>query len=162
MNDSKKAVFLRWEKWRIGYNLILLVEGLWVLREHLVSAFLRFGHFMILFAIVANVCYCLGPLLEICITTLLGSRADRPRYQSFLAGLRHFLFSVGLAFSMWWVWMWSLRGLGKLGGSVHYVYTTEFKDQTLDFLSFLALGFGLYLASIILFRSIIKARGMRT
>lgn len=114
MNDSKKVIFLRWEKLRIGYNLILLVEGVWLLREYLAAAFTRFRLIMVLFAIAANVCYFLGPMLEICVRTLLGSRADRPRYQSFLVGLRYFLFSVGLLFSMWWALMWAHRGLDHL------------------------------------------------
>jgi hypothetical protein len=163
MNDSKKAILLRWEKWRIEYNLILLIEGLWVLREHLAVAFTRHWDHMFLLVIAANVCYCLGPLIEICVWTLLGLRADRTRYQSFLVALRYFLFSVGLVFSMLLVWDVGLTALvGYLGGSAYYIYKNEFKDKILDFISFLALGFSMYLALIILFRLIIKARGKQT
>jgi hypothetical protein len=162
MNDSKKGIVRSWEKRRLVYNLVLLVEGLWVLREHLAAAMTQFWGFMVLFAIAANVCYCLGPYLEICVRSFLGPRADRTHYQSFFAVLRYFLFWVGLLFSMWWVWMWSLRGLDHLGGSVHYIYRTEFRDQTLAFVSFLALAFALYLALSFLFRLITMAKGGRT
>jgi hypothetical protein len=105
MSGSKEAIFLRWEKWRIGYNLILLVEGLWLLREYLAVAFTEYRRSLFLIAIAANVCYCLGPLLEICVRTLLRSHASRARYQSFLAVFFYFLFAAGLLFSMWWVWV---------------------------------------------------------
>jgi hypothetical protein len=118
MNVSKEVI-LRWEKWRIGYNLMLLAEGLWLLREHLAAAFTQFWLPMGLFAIAANVCYCLGPWLEISLRVLGGLRAHRTRYQPFLMGFPYFLFWVGLAFSTWWVWMWAHLGVGYLGGSVY-------------------------------------------
>lgn len=112
MNGSEKAILFRWEKWRIGYNLILLAEGSWLLRKHVVAAFTGHLHIIVLFAVAANVCYFLGPLLEICASGVLGSRANRTHYKPFLAGLRYFLFWVGLAFSMSWVLVLSLRGSG--------------------------------------------------
>jgi len=102
MSNRKGMMFLRWEKWRIGYNIVLLAESLWLLREHLAvaSADRLFVGFVVLSAVAANVCYCLGPLIEICAWALWGSRADRPHYRLLLAGLPCLLFWVGLAFSM--------------------------------------------------------------
>ena len=113
MNDNTKAIILRWEKWRIAYNLILLVEALWFFREHLTPLFTQYTNTVVLFALGANICYCLGPLSEICVRALWRLGSDRTRYQPFLKGLFYFTFSVGLLFSMWWVWMWTLRGVPK-------------------------------------------------
>ena len=111
MNDSKKEILLHWEKRRIAYNLILLIEGLILLWGHYETAFSNYWRLIVIFVIAANVCYCLGPLLEIVVRALMGSRVSQTKYQSFLAGLRHFLFLPGLLFSMWWIWMWVLRGM---------------------------------------------------
>ncbi len=115
MNDAYRMILLRWEKWRIAYNLILLVEGLWLLREHLVAAFAGFfWPFMVFFAVGANVCYFCGPLLEIYVHALLDSNTARTRYHPLLAYLFYFLFAIGLLLSMWLDYMWAIRGLGKL------------------------------------------------
>jgi hypothetical protein len=104
MNGSKNEIFLFWEKLRIGFNLILLFEAIWFLREYLVSAFASLWDRMALIAIAANVCYFLGPLTEICVRKILGVNVDPTRHRSHLMVLRAFLFSVGLGFSMWLVW----------------------------------------------------------
>jgi hypothetical protein len=118
MNDSKRMTFWRWEKWRIGYNLILLVESLWLLRERLAVVFADslFMRFVVSSVIAANVCYCLGPLIEMRVWTLWGSRTDRTRYRSFLAGLPYFLFWMGLGFSMLLVYILVIHSCDYLDG----------------------------------------------
>lgn len=63
---SARAVFLRWERWRIGYNLVLatLVIFLAVTGGDADSDWRRFTAECLLGALVANVCYFAGPALE--------------------------------------------------------------------------------------------------
>ena len=81
---------LAWERLRLVYNLVLLVVGLacsWRLRDtHL---FLLGGYWggVVLFGTIANVFYCLGPLLETYACALCGREMDRQRYLLFAAGL---------------------------------------------------------------------------
>ena len=114
VDPGRRAVVLWWEKLRFVYNLILLVEGLFLLGEDFVSAFARFWMLMtmyaIMFAIVANACYCLGPLFEICFQFLLKRRVGRARYLLFSVGL---LFSVEVLYSMWRAGVWALQNLPK-------------------------------------------------
>lgn len=99
-----ERAWLAWEKLRIVYNTVLLVEGLtsvyflWQL-DKIADYHYRFGSswlgFAILFGVVANVFYCLGPLAEACVHRLLGRGMGRARYSLFAAGL---LLSTGLIF----------------------------------------------------------------
>lgn len=116
MNSSKGMLWLRWEKWRIGYNLVLLVEGLWLLWEHLAVALVDW-HFMVVFAVTANVFYSLGPLIELWVWALWSSCTDQTRYRSVLAGLPYFLFLVGLGFSMLLVFSVVIQSSEYLNGT---------------------------------------------
>lgn len=155
-----RDIILRWEKWRIGYNLILLIEGIWILREHLLAAFTDFWIFIIIFAMIANICFCFGPLFQICMMKLL-SFFTKDRSKLCFNVLSYTFFYLGLGFSMWLVWIMSLSGLTQLGGSVYYVYTTEFKDKTLAFLHFYTWAALLSLTLIILYRIIRNKRERR-
>ena len=96
----QKQAWLAWERVRIVYNAVLFVQGLtsvyflWQL-DKIADYHYRFGSswvgFAILFGVVANVFYCLGPLAEACVHRLIGRGMVRARY---------FLFAVGLLLSM--------------------------------------------------------------
>ena len=98
---------MAWEKLRIVYNLVLLMVGLpclWLLM--LLADFVgqgdyyAFGFFSngtILFGVTANAFYCLGPLAEVCVYSVLGLRMGRARYGPFAAGL---LLSMGLELAL--------------------------------------------------------------
>jgi hypothetical protein len=95
-----KKAWLTWERLRIAYNLVLLVEGLtclfflWQLgkcADHACPALLGGWTVVIPFGVAANVFYCLGPLAETYVCVLLGHRLGRARYSLFAAGL---LFSM--------------------------------------------------------------------
>ena len=94
-----KNVRAAWEKLRIVYNLVLLLEGLtclwllWLLAEFAGQPFgFDFWFFpVILFGAVANALYCLGPVADACAYRFLGWRMGRARC---------FLFGTGLLFSM--------------------------------------------------------------
>ena len=116
VNADTKRILLRWEKWRIGYSLILLVESVWLLWEHLAVA-LADWRLMVLFAVAANVCFCLGPFIEIRARAYWSPRIDRTRAGWFLAGLLHFLFWAGLAFSMLLVYIVAIQGSEYLAGT---------------------------------------------
>ena len=97
-----KTVCLTWEKLRVVYNLILFVEALachmylrQVLQGFLADDQYRLG--IILFGVVANMFYCLGPLLETCAYVVLGRRIQRARLLLFAAGL---VFSTGLILTL--------------------------------------------------------------
>lgn len=115
MSRFNKVILLRWEKLRIAYNLILLIEALLLLWEYFAVAIANW-RFIVLFAFAANVCYCAGPLIEICLWTLLGSPIDQTRYHSFLRFLPYFLFCVGLGLSMFIVFVITIVGSEYLGG----------------------------------------------
>jgi len=102
---GRKAVVVGWERRRLAYNVILPAVVLLVLREHFVTLVYRFRNIAIMFAIVANVCYTVGPLSELFFQSSLKRR---------VGWARDVVFWIGLTFSVWWAWMWALRGLGKL------------------------------------------------
>ena len=101
----RKQAWLAWEKLRVVYNLVLLVEGLtwlwpmWEVEKVTENPYYRMGPFLwggaILFGVVANVFYCLGPLAEVWAYRVLGWRMGRARYFLFAAGL---LFSIVVVF----------------------------------------------------------------
>lgn len=113
-----KKACLAWEKLRVVYNALLLVEGLiglWTLRrlgeraDHLCPNVFGPGvwRFIILFGVVANVFYCVGPLVEAYTSVVLARRMNRGRYVLFVAGL---LFSMYVILCLW------MRGWGHIGG----------------------------------------------
>ncbi len=95
-----KRASLTWEMLRVVYNLVLLAEGLWILRKVLAPVFLDGpGVLILLFGVVANAFYCLGPLLETYAYVGFAERIGRARYV---------LFATGLLFSMWFVFKWAM------------------------------------------------------
>ena len=95
------AVFLWWESRRLSYNLIVGATGCATVTViSLFGAlagsvprleFLVFGS--TIYGVLANVCYCLGPLTELALDRFLGDRGPRAGPVLFRQGL---LFSVGL------------------------------------------------------------------
>jgi len=83
-----RGVILAWEKLRVLYTVVLIVEGsvcpgnLW---KHLGAPLI----------VVANVFYCFGPLVETYACVVFGRRISRGRYLLFGAGL---VFSMGVIF----------------------------------------------------------------
>jgi hypothetical protein len=65
-SDSARAVFVRWERWRIAYNLALslVVVVLAFAGGGSDSDWRRFAWQCALGALVANVCYLAGPTTE--------------------------------------------------------------------------------------------------
>jgi hypothetical protein len=95
-----KGTWLAWERLRILYNVILLVQGLICLSVlHPRETFIWM--IIVTFAACANVLYCLGPLTEISIAAVLGRRMD---------GVRYFIFAVGLLFSMYVILAYTMVG----------------------------------------------------
>ena len=91
-----KKAWLAWERLRVVYNLVLLVVGLpclwllWLLQEYVGQSYGFFSFWClstILFGVVANAFYCLGPLAEVGVYRVLRLRIGRARYGSFAAGL---------------------------------------------------------------------------
>ena len=81
-----RKIVKEWELLRVLYNLILLIEGLaltsmYMDRIHPVAYVCG----VIAFGLAANLCYCLGPLLEFYLAAF-GIRVGRNRYVLFLAG----------------------------------------------------------------------------
>ena len=111
-----RAALLSWEKLRIAYNVILLVEGLIGLAflrllekysGHVCAALFGVWGMIIVFGIVANMLYCLGPAAEVCAAVIFGRRIRRARYLLFAAGL---VFSMGLILAL------AMRGATHIGG----------------------------------------------
>jgi hypothetical protein len=89
--SAVKTAVIEWEKYRLIYNVVLLVLGL------LFSAELLFAVPMmiigvVIFGIGANVAYCLGPLVEMYSIAIRG--------EAFSRAARGTLFGVGLGFSV--------------------------------------------------------------
>lgn len=62
--DDFFAVFWRWEKYRLAYNAILLAETLLALTTRRALTNWRFLDALAGLAIIANVCFCAGPVLH--------------------------------------------------------------------------------------------------
>jgi hypothetical protein len=114
-----KSVRVAWEKSRIIYNAVLLLEGLtwacamWEVEKVTENPYYRVGgmwSLAIVFGVVANAFYCLGPLAEVCAYRFLGWRMSRARYLLFAGGL---LFSIAVVFFfghlMFWRMLYYLR-----------------------------------------------------
>jgi len=82
-----RRIFLAWEKLRIGYIAVLVVEtlALCLLDNTGLVGSLDFWKIVVEGAIVANVAYFAGPLLETYVTWL-GFRGERIRLPLFFAG----------------------------------------------------------------------------
>jgi hypothetical protein len=115
---SFKKTWFAWEKLRLYYDAVLLAEGLislWFLR-HLCH---KVGHLcpnvfgskiwtmIIIFALTANVLFCLGPGAEI------GLGLVRPRWS---VRARYLLFAAGLFCSMFIIWACAVRGYTHISG----------------------------------------------
>lgn len=85
---SVRRVFARWERWRIAYNLVLvlLVGFLAFAGGGTDSDWRRFAVQCILGAILANLCYFAGPITEACFQWL-GFRHRALMPLLFIAGL---------------------------------------------------------------------------
>lgn len=107
-----RGVFLRWEKLRLAYNVIVGLVGLVAIAPFFIDRFdpgflygaapmraLLAGALM--YAIAANVCYFVGPALE-CYVRWLGLRSPWLTRAVFAAGtLCSVLITVLLAFAIW-------------------------------------------------------------
>jgi hypothetical protein len=109
-----KSIRLAWEKLRIVYNAVLLLEGLtwvsawWEVEKVTENPYYRVGgmwSLAILFGVVANALYCLGPLAEVCAYRFFGWRMDRGRYFLFGAGL---LCSIAVVFFFGHLTFWRM------------------------------------------------------
>ena len=105
MSDNKselKSIVKNWELLRLGYNFVLLIIGL-ALSYKLIPYFGSVGYLrnIIIFGAVANVFYCLGPIIELYLY-VLGVKIGKVRY---------ILFGLGLAFSV--AVILALSGLAK-------------------------------------------------
>lgn len=102
-----RGVILAWEKLRVVYNLVLVVQGLtWVsamceVEKVTEKPYYRVSGaswaYAVLFGMVANAFYCVGPLAEAAAYRLFGWRMARARYFLFAAGL---LLSMGLELAL--------------------------------------------------------------
>jgi hypothetical protein len=109
------AILQWWELRRPGYNAIMAVTGIFSLGLMALVAQLPPGStelpplmLVVLYAILANACYCLGPLAE-CALELIWPRQLLPTGPAlFRMGLT---FSVGLNFlpSLIMAWDWVIR-----------------------------------------------------
>lgn len=81
--ESAKEVFLAWERLRVIYNLILVGVSLLVGMARLTE--LSFWYFLIEGAVGANLCFCVGPVVEGYLT-LIGINRDGSRMLLFVLG----------------------------------------------------------------------------
>lgn len=81
--ESAHAVFVAWEKLRIPYNAILILITLGIGFSHVGDV--QFWLISGTGAVIANICYCLGPCLEGYLSLLGWPRSDA-RLFVFLAG----------------------------------------------------------------------------
>lgn len=92
--DSKidyRSIFRSWEKFRLGYNLILALVSMWALSIGWQRIDIWVAIEIIFCAIAANICFFAGPLTDAYVAYLLGKR---------VLALQIILFCLGLAFSI--------------------------------------------------------------
>jgi hypothetical protein len=89
---SAAAIFIWWESRRLAYNAIMGVTGVFALGMMTVAAHLPPGStelppipLVLLYAILANVCYCWGPLAE-CARDDLAAQVAANRARAFSHG----------------------------------------------------------------------------
>jgi hypothetical protein len=100
--ESGGDLLARWERLRVLYNaaltaevlIFLAADGAWTLRQG------RFWSFLIFSCVMANVCFCVGPVVDGYIHRL-GSRGSGSTWVLFSLGVG---FSMVLAFIMLFVW----------------------------------------------------------
>lgn len=102
-----------WEKLRIVYNLVLLVQGLTC--EWFLWQFHKITHYpprvdshvaeAIVFAVLANAFYCLGPLAEACVYRALRWRMGLTTYPLFGPGLLLSMCAIFVAETRLWSYM---------------------------------------------------------
>ena len=111
-----KAVFLRWEKLRLAYNLVVGLVGLAAIAPHVINGidpsflpgdampipFLVVG--VVLYAAAANFCYFLGPALE-CYLRWLGLNVPVLTKGLYTAGLLLSILLTALIGLVIWVQM---------------------------------------------------------
>lgn len=84
---AAREIFIKWEKRRIGYNLMLIAVtvAMGAMRELLtIPSFwidCAFG------AVICNICYFSGPMVELYLTWLREKRQDQIGMMLFIAGL---------------------------------------------------------------------------
>lgn len=118
--DDARAVFVRWEKLRILYNLIVGGVGLTALAFctlALTDMFAKPGNASalikpligaLIYGLAANVCYFLGPIIE-SYARWLGLRAPHITQALFIAGTAFsVLLTAFLGFVMWAVVMFTV------------------------------------------------------
>jgi hypothetical protein len=94
--ESARDVFLAWERLRLLFNVILVVESLFLGMPHLPDG--GFWAFLVVSAIMANVCFCAGACAEGYLS-LLGFRREAARYIVFAVGTS---LSMFLAMALIW------------------------------------------------------------
>ncbi|MDZ4288722.1 MAG: hypothetical protein U0984_12225 [Prosthecobacter sp.] len=98
-----KQALLRWELWRVPFNLVLLGFGLlwsWPLRETMIDeALLGYLGSVAAFGFTANVFYTLGPAAEAYAFAFRGRGFGAWRWALFGLGL---LISLGLTYAFVW------------------------------------------------------------
>jgi cytochrome c oxidase subunit IV len=82
--DSARAVFLAWERMRLAYNAVLGFVVVLLAGSDLFDP--AFYGFLLRAAVLANVCFCLGPVIEGYLS-LLGVDRRAARWFVFLPGL---------------------------------------------------------------------------
>ncbi|HET9439726.1 MAG TPA: hypothetical protein VFO52_06125 [Longimicrobiales bacterium] len=114
---STAAIFVWWEHRRLGYNAVMAVTGLCSLAMMSIVAHLPPGStelppiaLVVLYAIVANVFYWLGPVVECALELIWPGKLLPTGPTLFRMGLT---FSVGLNFlpSLMMGWDWVIRVL---------------------------------------------------
>jgi len=100
--DQIKRAIVSWEKLRLIYNVVLLLEGLFVswCVWSIFESSLQYVWAVVVFGLTANAFYCMGPLVEVYASVIYGRRLGRYRYLLFAAGL---LFSMIVIAYLWFV-----------------------------------------------------------
>lgn len=104
--ESARTIFLRWERLRLPYNALLLaLTAGWLLlvRDELVlPGLLEAGSILVVGAVLANLCFTVGPLVETYVSWLgLRTRTLTP-----------LLFALGVAVSIPLVLLFLLAAFG--------------------------------------------------
>lgn len=97
-SDSARTVFLAWEWLRLGYNAVLALVVVVFAGSSLAE--FDFWEFLALGAFVANICFCLGPVMEGYLS-LVGIPRRAVRWLIFVPGV---LFACVLAVGALYNW----------------------------------------------------------
>jgi len=96
--ESARAVFLAWERLCVVYNAVLVVVVLIFGGSYLGDG--AFWWFLAYYAVIANLCYCLGPVIE-GYFGLLGADRRLVRWSVFVLGTLFGSLLASLAVSFW-------------------------------------------------------------